>query len=119
MKGCGVMPREQITYERVRGSIVQIDGTGFIDNNTSLLSAAPAPQPPTVHVVWHKDPHGNGWAQFMFSCTPEYLRQIIRDQKPGDDVDIELYTEVLTRSECNKAVRAARTARDQAYGRDE
>lgn len=126
------MPRTQITYERVPGTIVQIDGDGahgahgvLSDSVTGMaFPAGETPEPtgtpitsqPTLHVCWHKDANGNGWAQFMLRCDPEYLHQILLT---GNGEPVELYTDILTRSECNAAVRATRSARDQAYGRDE
>lgn len=101
-----MMPRTQIQFTRDR-----VASTGTLDDPGPL---APAPDFPLVHVGWH-----DGWVQMHLSVDKQFLLDLINEVDPEPDGTVTVYSEVLTRQECNRLIRATRGARDKAYGRDE
>ena len=107
------MPREQIIFPRVVETPSEVT-----DSKTALPNRAAAPFP-IPHVTWNSQgEQGAGWIQLMFDVDRQFLEDLMKDL-PADQNYVEIYSEVLSRDDANRLIRAGRRARDNTYGRDE
>lgn len=105
------MPRERITHRR---EVLLDDAT----TSDVPVHSDSLPQP-GIHVCWYPQGDGGGWVQLMTEVDTRWLEKLLKDHNPADGFTIELFTEVLSREECNKMIRVMRRARDRSYGKDE
>lgn len=101
------MPKEQITYPRVRqvehngGTLTLPDTTGVSDDVC-------------VSVGWNRA----GWVQVNLNTPTAHLASVLSSYTNDNAGDATVYSETLSREEVNKLIRTLRKARDQAYGSD-
>jgi|SRR5882757_690443 len=110
------MPREQIQYPRPGRVLASLEG------GKETYSEETAPQFPLLHIGWHNDPDGGGWVQAHLQIDKLFFAQWVKDMQATadqhDDGTIDLYSETMTRDECNQLIKQTRRARDGAYGAD-
>lgn len=95
------MPREQINYRQI------------VTENAGTPNEIHTERPTTcVHVGWNRA----GWVQVSLALPSVELAKWTASL--SDDPEPSLFSEVLTRDDVNKMIRALRKARDQAYGSD-
>jgi hypothetical protein len=110
--GDGEMPREQITYPRRRIEDIEPEG-----GRTPVSVEDSYSHAPEVSVVWNSQGgEMSGWVQIMTNVDRRWVERLLRDDP--DTTHVSLYTEILTREECNKLIQVTRRARDRAYGKD-
>lgn len=110
------MPKVQINHPREQVPTNEVDG---VPNGTPEVPSGRPWIEPVVNVNWLKSAEGAGHVQLSIEVSEEYLRLAL-DSLNGERVGTSLlWSPVLPRHECNELIRAVRTARDGAYGRDE
>lgn len=120
------MPREQITHNRIveQGTPPEVDGI------PSATISVEHPQR-NLHVGWNRD---GEWVQVAVEVTVTELRDMLAAAEAEAEAEsrrlaemgeyateshqFKVWSEVLSRSEINLAVRVLRRARDAAYGED-
>lgn len=97
------MPREQITYPPI---VTENEGTPNERHVTREFTG--------VSVGWNRA----GWVQVNLDLPTEALKKVLESYTNDNRGDAVVYSDVLSRTDINKMIRALRKARDQAYGAD-
>lgn len=108
MKGCGVMPKEQITFARVQEGV-----TGSTDPDVPTVTLTRID--PEIRIVWNRE----SYVQLEFEADVSFFDSLAKSENGPDVSRISAYTPSLTREEINRFIRVLRRARDAAYGKDE
>lgn len=123
------MPKEQITFSQVQ---LVHHNCGISDSGGDACTCTPTADTwPALLVHWNQNKHDQGGnvqislIKYKEPSFAEWLNDVAN--RPADsgplwalpEVDHQLYSAVMTRSEINDLIRTLKRARDQAYGRDE
>lgn len=120
------MPREQITHNRIVERVTPPDPAG----NSAIVNTEESRR--NVHVQWNRDA---AWLQVAVDVPLHELRGLLADAEREAAAEarrlesmgeyaiehhpVRVWSDVLSRSETNAAIRTLRRARDGAYGADE